>query len=653
MSAEQESGFSPGGFAAKVAAEDGRVTPGNLFASQAAQPLPPRSIPPMPGATPPPPPPLNPIFSPVTGAPAQPLNPTPPSAMSQQPQITPHFPAQSANTAGPVDPFAGATPPAVSQPTPPVPPVPPAVSQPTPPVPPVPPAVSQPTPPVPAVAAGGQGEPVSAVGFTTTVPDPILPPVPPAKQPSRLRRLAPFVAAPLVLILAGGAFAAYQVGVFGAPGDQPSAVVPATAFAYAAIDLNPSAEAKLGVYEFTRHFPSTKAVSKGSFKDDLLAKMFADVDDLDYATDVKPWMGDRAAVAAIPAPGTEAGIAPLVVIQHTDEEAAKKALDKAEKTANEPMIGDTASATVDEDLFDYAFKDDYVLVSTDANALKTALAAEDSLDDNTVYTTDKATLGGNALAHAWVDTAAMLKAMPAETVDELPATMKDRLDGSVIVGATVSGDYLQVAGHGTGYDLAATEPTRHLDALPADATAALAITGLGSLVTETWAQATDAGLTDELPQNYLGVTVPEGFAAILGTDLAIAAEVNQPAVKAVVTTDDPDTATAALDRLLNETDGLGITLNSTDDGYTATLNDWSSEKSLGENPTFIEAVPNTDGASMVAYVNLVPVIEQFTAMAADPSNQDLVDAKAFKAAGLSVNPTGTGVGFTFRLTVGD
>lgn len=671
LTPEQESGFSPGNFAQQVVAQDERVTPGNLFSTPAP---PPRSIPPMPGAVAPPPPPLNPVFNPVAGA-AQPFQPAPPVAPAPVPQApaaqpvppTAHPIAQPvaqptaqpvAQPVRPADPFAGAVPPPVA---------------------PVAAPLATPVAAAVAPAAAPAVAPAAAAGFTTTIQDPILPPAPPAKPRSRVRRLAPLIAAPLALVVAGGAFAAYQVGLFGAPGAQPSAVVPATAFAYASIDLNPSAEAKLGVYQFSKHFGSLDGVSKDSFKDELLADIAKDVPGLDYDKDLKPWLGDRAAVAVVPAPDTEEGVAPLVVVQYTDEEAAKTALDKAEKEARTSVnaltgtevqeeFSDDAAAQVAststaasaetepsaQDPFDYAFKDDYVLISTDAKALAAAVKSETSLDDNSVYAADRDRLGDDVLAHAWVDTTALIKALPEDAAADLPAEVRERLDGSAIIGATVKANYLDVTGHGRGYATVKTAAgSAYLDDLPGDATAAFAMTDLGPALTGLWDDMSETLNAFGVTGQEEGLNLPNDFNAVFGTDFAVAVEANQPAAKALVTSPDGERAVTVLDTLFAEEVGFPLDLDTTKDGYTATLNEWTAEQPLTENPDFTLAVPHATTARVVGYIDLAQVITLLEAEGVATDETPLAQWQNLTAAGFSATSDGKTASFTFRLTAGD
>ncbi|MGH3333638.1 MAG: DUF3352 domain-containing protein, partial [Nocardioidaceae bacterium] len=116
-----------------------------------------------------------------------------------------------------------------------------------------------------------------------------------------------FLIGGLVAGLVGGvAFGGIAVGMFlSGGGTQPEDVLPADTIAFARIDLDPSAGQKLNAVRLLDKFPSLDA--KG---DDLKATLLEDMFDdnpfgMKYDTDIAPWIGDRAAVAVLPAPGTE------------------------------------------------------------------------------------------------------------------------------------------------------------------------------------------------------------------------------------------------------------------------------------------------------------------------------------------------------------
>lgn len=677
LTPEQESGFSPGGFAAQVSADDDRITPDNVLARPAHRPV--ASIPPMPGVVPAPPPPLTPIFAPVT-SPVAPVPPVPASGVLPVPPT----PAQPPSVTDPVQPFAPVNPSPQFDPHP----APPATPAPT--TPPVAASVagweqglSQPnptTPVAPVPAAVPLAAPVEAPvpepmfsnthGFTGSLANPILSPAPVPPKPRRLKRLVPLVVLPLALVVGGGAFAAYKVGVFGAPGAQPSAVAPANTLAYAAVDFNPSAKAKLGAYEFSQAFESGKGFGKTTFKDDLLAKVFpdSDVDPFHYAADVAPWVGDRMAMAAVPAPNTEEGVTALAIIEQTDVKVAEASLTKWQNRVDD-----------DETVY-WAFKDDYVLIGIDKAAVAAASKAETSLDDNTTYTHDKAVLGEDALAHAWVNTTALVDALPADVTAEVPAETLTRLDGSLIVGTTLTGDHLEVTGHGFGYEApGTTQPVAHLKALPADASVAFEVTGLGESLSTAWAEyAKDDtfGIGDSAQE--FGLVLPDDLLALFGADFAVAASGYDadPQVSVLATTADPERAVALIKDGRKQA-GADVKARITGDGYVASYGEPGKDGGLGQNPVFTKAVPNAANAHMFGFINLAEILglarTEYTTMSSDAAGAATAaesietapaepktdesdpwkDAEALEAIGISATTNGDTSSFTFRLTLKD
>src|SRR4051794_12129502 len=151
-----------------------------------------------------------------------------------------------------------------------------------------------------------------------------------------------------VLVAAVGTAVAVVGSVGG--GEQPEDVLPSTSVAMVKVDLDPPFAQQKAVYDLSKKFPSVHADSVGSIKDDLLSSLFYNESDLAYATDIKPWLGDRAAVAAVPSSN---GFAPIAAIQYTDKEKATKALTRAQSKSTGP----------DSFAFAFAFDGDYVIVA--------------------------------------------------------------------------------------------------------------------------------------------------------------------------------------------------------------------------------------------------------------------------------------------------
>jgi hypothetical protein len=103
-------------------------------------------------------------------------------------------------------------------------------------------------------------------------------------------------------VVAGGAWAATS---FFATGAQPAEALPDSTIAYASVDLDPSGGQKIEAIKTLRKFPAFTDEIDLETDDDLRERFFEEItksgecEGLDYAADVKPWLGSRAAVAAV------------------------------------------------------------------------------------------------------------------------------------------------------------------------------------------------------------------------------------------------------------------------------------------------------------------------------------------------------------------
>lgn len=124
-------------------------------------------------------------------------------------------------------------------------------------------------------------------------------PTDPAK---RRRALVAGAAVAGLALVGGGVWAA--VSFFGT-GPQPAEALPDSTLGYASIDLDPSGGQKIEAIKMLRKFPAIEDEIDLDTDDDLREKLFTELglDDecegLDYQDDIEPWLGDRAAVAAI------------------------------------------------------------------------------------------------------------------------------------------------------------------------------------------------------------------------------------------------------------------------------------------------------------------------------------------------------------------
>ena len=363
--------------------------------------------------------------------------------------------------------------------------------------------------------------------------------------------------ASVLAVLAAGAVAAYAYTSLASSGIQPERVLPANTVAFAKLDLDPAAGQKIAAYRLSSKFPK---VTKGAGnadeeKNTILSSFFDDQSGLDYAFDVKPWLGDRIAVAAVPDRSSPAGLDPVLAAAYTDEAKMKAAMAKLARTQRD---------------FGYATVDHYVLISNSQPHAEAVLAGvrQGTLAKSDQFRSDVKSLHGDQIALGWADLGAAIAAFKAGTGAAANARVEDLrgLDslagsGRMVIGAHASSDYLEVSAvtHGTtaGKQAASKPIDGTLEKLSAaDTSAALEVTGLGAAMSQSWGNASTAlGLGSEFGAfiDQTGLRLPEDFTALFGTDLTVSLRLPggsaDPQVAAQVKTDHGARALQLLDSL--------------------------------------------------------------------------------------------------------
>ena len=189
-----------------------------------------------------------------------------------------------------------------------------------------------------------------------------------------------------------GAWAAYS---FFSTGPQPAEALPAKTLGYASIDLDPSGGQKIEALKTLNKFPAFKDYVGINADDDLRKEIFERINDdagcdkLDYSDDIEPWLGDRAAVAAVDVGGDDPDA--VVVLQVKDADRADAGLEKIKDCGGGDDVGWKISG-------DWA-----VIAESDQIADKVAdAAAESSLADDEDFKkwTDEAGDSGVATFYA-------------------------------------------------------------------------------------------------------------------------------------------------------------------------------------------------------------------------------------------------------------
>ena len=443
--------------------------------------------------------------------------------------------------------------------------------------------------------------------------------------------------AALVLALVGGV--TYGFGQLSGGGSQPEDALPAGAFGFLKVDLDPSAGQKIDGFRFMRKFPALR--DRLGVGDDLRQVVFEAVadgagwGDVDFDSEVAPWMGKRIGVAAYaPAAGDGPATSPtaIVALQVSDGDAARSGLEKLISSASGADQGAEPAGVVVTG--DYA-----LLAETQKIADQAAADAEDGvLASDTTFSADLAEAGDGVMA-AWLDMDQAVKAMGATAmalggIGGLPGSVGGATGRSTYVARFDGPDVFEVAGTVIGSDTAgwATHPVEGLDELPASSVVAFGLADGDELVArmvESVRTALDsAGETpgpsfeDMLAEaeRELGIEIPEDLAALLGDNLVAAMDGGASQgiqVGARVRTDvtRAQRVLAAIEKsggsdfaVARRTVGDSELVMASTPRQAARL---AEPGTLGERPGFAAALPDLDDADVAVWVDVNGVIAAF------------------------------------------
>lgn len=459
------------------------------------------------------------------------------------------------------------------------------------------------------------------------------------------RRTGIIVGAAVAVLGVTGAGVATAMALSGG-GAQPEDVLPGSAVAFVKLDLDPSAGQKLNAYRLSQKFPDASEDLKGvdSLRDDVLRSALED-SGIDYDAQVKPWIGDRAGIAVLPAEADEVASV-VAAVAYTDRAEAEKAL--------EGELGDDVA---------HAFVDDYVLLSDDQAVVDAAAADQDVLADTEGFSDAVEALDGDQVALAWTDLGKIFDLLPAETLE----AAGDQLagydpSGQVVMGLHVEADAVEVVGRGLGVrsgreeqdSLPAPVGTGLVGELPAEAVAALSVAGLDASLAASYEdllttlEASGEDVEGQLEQ--FGLDLPEDLSTVLGSDTAVAGWGDEQSPEGLLRTrsDDPEAGVAVLRKVYDAAGGAELgpfddVVQAREDGLAVgTPGALAADgETLSSLEAFTGAAPDADDASFVAWVDLQQALT--LAGVATP------DTEPLKAVGMTAKGT-TEATVTMRLT---
>jgi hypothetical protein len=454
----------------------------------------------------------------------------------------------------------------------------------------------------------------------------------------------------LVALTAAGSIAVAGAGiataaVLGSGGAQPEDVLPRNTIGMVKVDLDPAADQKVAAYRLGRKFPDLEVKGEDSVLSDLVRQAVNSSGDLDYAQDVEPWLGKRAAAAVVP--DAEDDFALVFAVQVTDRGKAEKGLKKL----------------AEDEPFGYAFApdEDYVLIAEKQAQARSAAGAAQHLADSEGYADAVDELDGNQIVTAWVDVAAAVAAAP----DEVSTSLGGKPAGYVVAGIHLDASYVELSGKTIGVTtgeeqtIAGREPVRLVQDLPDDTVVGVGMTGLAEVLQKslTKLEGPEAEMLRDA-ESELGVSLSKDLPAVVGEELAgaVLGSADGPAFVARSRSKNAEQGFAVIQRMLAKLppeQAAQTLVRRTPDGLVAGSDAAAIDRvlnggALGDSDAFHKAVPDAGEAGFIVYVDVTRALDLF---AEDLGNEPARAAKQVRAVGITATTSEGGNGsFRFRVT---
>jgi hypothetical protein len=472
------------------------------------------------------------------------------------------------------------------------------------------------------------------------------------------------------LLVSGGAFAAWSRLNQGA--GQPADVLPASTVAVAEVDLDPSAAQKVAIFNLLRKFPDAAGL-KGtdtSFGDWLVRKLSesgSGSDQLDFATDVQPWLGSKVAFAAVPAPSGQrtdgSPVDPVVVIQEKDDAAAAAAMEKLRAHGSADL--------------GYALHGGYLVVTPSSRAAASRVVADAqsaSLGADAHFTADVDSLGAEEVVTAWADAGRLSGLLQQQMQSSLGGVSGlggglggpfDSLKGRWALGVHATNDSVELRMRTFGGTPTSAGAPVRLQHVAADPVAVLAVSGFGANLEKQWSSLAASPMYEQLLQEAkaVGLDLPGDLRKLLGDQLTASLSGrsgDQPQWVVAATSGDPAAGKAVLDKLLalagpdagdlpvsTRVDGdtlyVGSSASTLDGAVTTDAAD-----ALRNDELFRAAMADPDHAQTLVYVDLSKV---WALMAGEGGEQPPAELQHLKAVGMTVTSSGSDSDSTVRVII--
>ena len=475
-------------------------------------------------------------------------------------------------------------------------------------------------------------------------------------------------------------------------GPRPAEVLPDSTFALVSIDLDPSGGQKIEAIKTLRKFPSFREHTGVRPDSDVIKAIWdgtvgKECKDVDYAKDIKPWIGQRAALGGVEL--DKGKPLPVVALQIADKDAATKGFTELAACAKKSGA----------EAFGYHVGDDYALISdSTAHADSISAAGKSSpLSQDASYQKWTEAAGGPGIVNGYLSPQAKDTIKDALSA-EVGAGGKDagkQLDEAFAdfkgAGATLhfkdGGLELSMAGGGIK-QVGGKDVGDHVGALPKDTALALSAAVDGTKIASSLDSAFEGfgsvsgmfgGSTSQMKaevEKQIGLRLPDDLVTLLGKSFSISVGGDAPAdldkvkspadvpagylvrgeeakIKDIVNRVQTSTGARLEDLPATFETADGKAVLATNPDYAKQL---LGKGSLGDSATFKDVVPHADSSSFVFYLSLDNGWSKTVADAARKSDDKdarefASDLEAFKALGMSAWNEGSTGHALLRATV--
>ncbi|MEV2276413.1 hypothetical protein AB0I72_12560 [Nocardiopsis sp. NPDC049922] len=347
-------------------------------------------------------------------------------------------------------------------------------------------------------------------------------PVPPSGG-RRNRWLIPSAVGVAVVVMASTVWATVALVDFGGP--KPESVLPASAAAFAKLDLSIDGAQAIELLQFVERLPDEVTEEMGEPDGDMtetFAEGFTEVFPDARQSEVEEWIGQGVGAAVWPTDSSsvDGDMAGAVALAVTDERLAEETF-----------------ADIEGDDLAYEVVDGFVVFS-DSDAMLDDLQDQmeefGPLERDDVFSSDMADLPSGSLAAMWADGAALME-LEEFASDEYGLVEAQRISGRMTASVRVDGDYLEARMDAFDFEMSESDlswlaeaPGASVEAmgtLPENTVIAVGASGLGDALTQAWEN-------DQLPMsrgerteierefNSFGVPLPGSLSGLLGTSTA-------------------------------------------------------------------------------------------------------------------------------------